>query len=179
DRRLTRRTLQSSSSGDAMNLHPTERSVLQEELRDLYEEIADLLDDDKVEALPGYFTDDCLYRVTTRENYDQGLLGAMMFCEGSAMLRDRILAIRETQVYEPRSWRHFVSGVRILRIEGDTIHARANFLITEVMSDDEPRILAVRRYVDTLARVGGGLRFKERIAVCDNHHIRRSLIMPI
>jgi hypothetical protein len=30
-----------------------------------------------------------------------------MYCDGIAMLRDRILAIRETQVYEPRSWRHF------------------------------------------------------------------------
>src|SRR6478736_4113851 len=67
--------------------------ALRNELRDLYEEIADLLDDDRVEELPRYFVDECLYRVTTRENYDQGLPGGMMFCDGIAMLRDRILAV--------------------------------------------------------------------------------------
>lgn len=149
------------------------------ELRDLYEEIADLLDDDRVEALPDYFVDACVYRVTTRENYDQGLPGGMMFCDGIAMLRDRILAIRETQVYEPRSWRHFISGVRVRDARGDVIHARANFLVTEAMSDEEPRVFMVGRYIDTLVRRDGRLRFIERLAVCDNHHVRRSLIMPL
>src|SRR4051812_39424876 len=92
------------------------QAALRHELRDLYDEVADVLDDDKVEALPEYFVDDCIYRVTTRENYDEGLPGGFMFCEGIAMLRDRILAIRETQVYEPRSWRHFITGLRILSV---------------------------------------------------------------
>src|SRR6478736_4718561 len=148
--------------------------ALRNELRDLYEEIADLLDDDRVEELPRYFVDECLYRVTTRENYDQGLPGGMMFCDGIAMLRDRILAIRETQVYEPRSWRHFISGVRVLGVDGDVIRARANFLVIESMSDEEPRVFMVGRYIDALVRRDGALRFSERLAVCDNHHVRRS-----
>ena len=94
------------------------------EIRDLYEEIGDLLDDDRVESLPDYFTDDCLYKVTSRENHDQGLPAGTIYCDGIGMLRDRILAIRETQVYEPRSWRHFISGVRVLGVDGDTF-ARA------------------------------------------------------
>jgi len=154
-------------------------AALRNELRDLYEEIADQIDDDKVEALPSYFVDDCLYKVTTRENFDQGLPGALMYCDGLAMLKDRILAIRETQVYEPRSWRHFISGVRILAVEGDVVHARANFLVTEALSDQDPAVFLVGRYVDTLVRRDGRLLLKERIAVCDNHYVRRSLIMPI
>ena len=154
-------------------------AALRNELRDLYEEIADQIDDDKVEALPSYFVDDCLYKVTTRENFDQGLPGALMYCDGLPMLKDRILAIRETQVYEPRSWRHFISGVRILGVEGDVVHARANFLVTEALSDEDPKVFLAGRYVDTLVRRDGRLRFKERIAVCDNHYVRRSLIMPV
>ena len=46
---------------------------MRHEIRDLYDEVADLLDDDRVEALPGYFVDDCVYRITTRENHDRGL----------------------------------------------------------------------------------------------------------
>ena len=154
-------------------------AALRHELRDLYEEVADQIDDDKVEALPAYFVDDCVYKVTTRENFDQGLPGALMYCDGLPMLRDRILAIRETQVYEPRSWRHFISCVRILGVEGDVVHARANFLVTEALSDEDPAVFLVGRYVDTLVRRDGRLLFKERIAVCDNHYVRRSLIMPI
>ena len=159
-----------ASQGDA---------ALRQEIRDLYEEVGDLLDDDRVESLPDYFTDDCLYKVTSRENHDQGLPAGTIYCDGIGMLRDRILAIRETQVYEPRSWRHFISGVRVLDADGDTIRARANFLLTEAMSDAEPTVFMVGRYLDTLVRRDGRLLFRERLVVCDNHHVRRSLIMPI
>ena len=152
---------------------------LQHELRDFYEEIADLLDEDRADEFPRYFTDDCLYKVISRENYDQGLPAATIFCDGNAMLRDRILAMRETQVYEPRSWRHFISGVRVLSVEGDTIKARANFLLTEAMSDMEPTLFLVGRYVDTVVRRGDKLLFRERLAVCDNHRVHRSLILPV
>jgi len=163
----------------ALRTARAEDAALRHELRDLYEEVGDLLDDDRVESLPDHFTDDCLYKVTSRENHDQGLPAGTMFCDGIGMLRDRILAIRETQVYEPRSWRHFISGVRVLDVAGDTIRARANFLLTEAMSDAEPTLFMVGRYLDTLVRRDGRLLFRERLVVCDNHHVRRSLIMPI
>jgi anthranilate 1,2-dioxygenase small subunit len=153
--------------------------ALRHRLRDLYDEVADLLDDDQVEAFPNHFVDDCLYRITSRENYDQGLPGALMYCEGIAMLRDRILALRETQVYEPRSWRHFISGVRVLGDDGTRVTARANFLVIEAMSDEEPRVFIVGRYLDVLERRGDRLLFREHVAVCDNHSIRRSLIIPV
>lgn len=153
--------------------------ALRHQLRDLYDEVADLLDDDQVEAFPNYFVEDCLYKVTSRENHDQGLPGALMYCDGAGMLRDRILAIRETQVYEPRSWRHFVSGVRVLGVDGAQVRARANFLVTEAMSDEEPRVFLVGRYLDVLERHGDRLLFREHIAVCDNYFVRRSLIIPV
>jgi len=154
-------------------------AALRAEIRDLYDEVADLLDDDRVEELPNHFTDDCLYKVISRENYDQGLPAGTIFCDGIGMLRDRIVAIRETQVYEPRSWRHFISGVRIVAQDGDAIRARANFLVTEAMSDADPTVFIVGRYDDILVRREGRLLFRQRLAVCDNHHVRRSLIMPL
>lgn len=154
-------------------------AALRHEVRDVCDEIADLLDDDRVEELPRFFVEDGLYKVTTRENHDQGLPAAMMYCDGVAMLRDRILAIRETQVYEPRAWRHFIGGVRILHVEGDAVRARANFLVTEAMSDEEPRVFLVGRYLDTFVRTPTRLLIRERIAVCDNHFVRRALIMPV
>lgn len=165
------------------NLEPaaanTDRVRLRHELRDLFEEVADLLDDDRIEEFPGYFTEDCLYKVTSRENYREGLAAGLMFCDGIGMLRDRVLALRETQIYEPRMWRHFISGVHVLQVDGDTVRARANFLVTESLSDAHPSLFLVGQYLDTVVRRGGRWLFQERIAVCDNHHIRRSLIVPV
>jgi anthranilate 1,2-dioxygenase small subunit len=153
--------------------------ALQHELRDLYEELADLLDDDRVEQMPEYFTEDCIYKVISKENYDQGLPAATLFCDGIGMLRDRILALRETQVYEPRQWRHFISGLRVVAVDKESVRARANFLVTEAMADSEPALFLVGQYLDTLVRRDGRWLFRERLAVYDNHHVRRSLIVPV
>lgn len=156
-----------------------ETTELRHELRDLYEDIADYLDDDQLEQLPNYFTDDCMYKVISKENHDEGLPHASIYCDGVGMIKDRILALRETQVYEPRALRHFISGVRVTAIAGDTIHARANFLITEATSDKEPRVLMVGRYVDMLVRREGRLLFKERLCVFDNYRVYQSLVVPV
>jgi len=156
-----------------------ETLALAAELRFLYEEIADLLDRDQIETLPGYFVEDCLYRIISRENFDQGLPAATLFCDGIRMLRDRVLALRETQVYEPRTWRHFISGVRIASITDGVIAASANVMVTEAMSDAEPTILIVGSYSDRLVRQNGQLFFVERSVIYDNYRVVRSLIAPV
>lgn len=156
-----------------------ETLALTQEVRELYEEVADLLDRDEVERLPAYFLDDCLYQVISRENHEQGLPQATIFCDGIRMLRDRIVALRETQVYEPRYWRHFISGVRILGTDKGEIRAQANVLLTEAMSDSEPTVHVVGRYVDRLVRQEGRLWFRERSVIYDNYRLVRSLIVPV
>lgn len=60
-----------------------------------------------------FFVEDCRYRVTARENYDQKLPYGLIYCINKNMLKDRVLALRQTTMYEPRSLRHFVSGIRV------------------------------------------------------------------
>jgi anthranilate 1,2-dioxygenase small subunit len=154
-------------------------SALRAELRDLYDDYASCLDEMDLDAWCGFFTDDCLYKVISFENYSQDLPLALIECRGIGMVRDRVAAIRETAVYEPRQLRHFVSGVRVDRVEGEVVAARANFLIAESLSDREPQIAMVGRYLDRLVRVGTALRFKERLCVVDNYRIRTSLVVPV
>lgn len=162
---------------------PTPRDAaffaLESAVRRLYDEISDLLDEDQVERFPGYFVEDCLYQVVSRENYAEGLPQASVYCDGLGMVRDRVIALRETQVYVPRTWRHFISGVRVTALDGGDIHVRANFLITEAMSDAEPTIFLVGQYLDVLVQEGDDLKFRQHLAVFDNHHVRRSLIVPV
>jgi anthranilate 1,2-dioxygenase small subunit len=153
--------------------------TLENAIRRLFDEVADLLDQDEVERFPEYFVDDCVYQVVSRENYAEGLPQAAIYCDGIGMVRDRVIALRETQVYVPRIWRHFISGVRITAFDGADIHVRSNFMVTEAMSDADPTMFLVGQYLDVLVQEEGGLKFKQRLAIFDNHHVRRSLIVPV
>ncbi|WP_151638168.1 MULTISPECIES: aromatic-ring-hydroxylating dioxygenase subunit beta [Noviherbaspirillum] len=156
-----------------------EHAALRADLRDFYEEYAACLDEEELERWPDFFTEDCRYRVTARENYDQKLPYGLIYCINKDMIKDRVLALRQTTMYEPRSLRHFISGVRIKRIDGDTIETQSNFTILESLSDREPVVNMVGRYIDTVVRTTDGFLFKDRDCVCDNYRVRTSLIIPV
>ncbi|MBT0134853.1 ring-hydroxylating dioxygenase subunit beta, partial [Listeria seeligeri] len=46
---------------------------LRARLRDFYDDYAYCLDEDRLEEWPDFFTEDCHYRVLSRENHDAGL----------------------------------------------------------------------------------------------------------
>ncbi|SFU09369.1 aromatic-ring-hydroxylating dioxygenase subunit beta [Paraburkholderia aspalathi] len=152
---------------------------LTREIATLYEDYAAVVDSCNLEEWPGYFTDDCLYRVIPRENYDAGLSHATIYCEGIGMVRDRAAATRDCTVYEPRYLRHFLSGVRISKIESEVIHATGSFLVIESVSDMQPYVLLVGQYVDRIVAGPDGMKFKERSCVYDNYRIFNSLVFPV
>ena len=156
----------------------SEISDIRSELRDQYDEYGAALDEGRLDDWVGYFTDDALYTVISRESYVNGLPHATVYCDGLSMIKDRANAIRETSVFEPRKLRHFISGVRIDRCD-DVIEARANFMVTEALYNAEPQILMVGEYIDSLRREGGDLKFSKRQAVYDNFRVRTALVMPV
>lgn len=157
----------------------TNVSALRAELRDFYDDYGACLDDWNLEGWVDYFTQDCHYRVISQENMQAGLPLGLIYCMNKNMLRDRVTAIRETTMYEPRMLRHFISGVRVNSVEGDVIKAQANFMITESLSDQEPTVNLVGQYQDVIVRTDAGLRLQSRDCVYDNYRIRNSLIIPV
>jgi anthranilate 1,2-dioxygenase small subunit len=156
-----------------------ELSDLKARIRDLNDDYAWVLDTQDLGAWPDFFTDDCLYQAISLENFDEDLPHATLYCDGINMVRDRSLAIRETAVFEPRAQKHFISGVRITDVIDNEIHAQANFMVTEAMSDREPRILFVGAYHDRIVDQDGTMKFRERSAVFDNYRVYTSLVIPI
>ena len=153
-------------------------SELRAELRDLYDDYASCLDDMDLDAWCGFFTDDCTYKVISFENHSEGLPLALIECRGIGMVRDRV----------PRSGRRpstsrgsCATSCRVCVVDGGRrcLAARANFLIAESLSDREPQIAIVGRYLDRLVRVGKALKFRERLCVYDNYRIRTSLVVPV
>lgn len=149
-------------------------------LEDLYAEYARLLDDGPLEDWPALFLEDCLYLAIPRENHDAGLPLATLRCESRAMLRDRVRAIRETVMYEPRYLRHHITQIRPQQRDDGTIEVTAQYSVLEVLPDDLPRVLSVGRYLDVVATApDGGLRFAEKRVVYDSVMVPNTIVYPL
>jgi len=156
------------------------RSALRAELRDLYDDYAAALDDLDFARWTSFFADDCVYRVVSQENFKEKLPLSTIACQGLGSLRDRAAAIRETTVFEPRTMRRMVSGVRVNALHEDgTIEAQANFAVFESLCDREPHLFMVGRYLDRLVRQDDRLLLRERVCVFDNYRVRTSLVYPL
>ena len=160
-------------------MNNAELAALRGRVRDLYDDYAACLDELDLDGWCGFFTDDALYQVISSENHAEGLPLALIECRGLGMIRDRVAAIRETAVFEPRALRHLVSGVRVTDAADGAIVAGASFLVIESLSDREPQIALVGRYVYRLVQVGSALKFAERRCIYDNYRIRTSLVYPV
>jgi 3-phenylpropionate/cinnamic acid dioxygenase small subunit len=156
-----------------------DRLRLHYELTELYAAYADCLDDGDLERWPEFFTEDCLYQVIPRDNFERGLPLAVMSCESRGMLRDRVAALRRTSVYAPRTLRHLVGAVRIERVAGAIIHARASYAVLQTLADEHTTVFNAGRYLDQLVREGGTLKFRQRLCVFDSVLVPGSMVFPI
>ena len=125
-----------------------------------------------------YFTDDAVYRITARENADEGLPVGLVYADSKAMIRDRAFAIKHTQMYAPRYMQHFVSNVRVIEA-GPVIKAQANYLLLQTLVDGPSTIHQAGRYYDRFVRQNGRLLIKERQCVYDTVLIANDLVMPV
>ena len=161
------------------NFRALSRRDLRLEVEELYAEYVACLDEERFEAWPEFFTDDAVYRIIPRENFERGLPIATLHCESKGYLQDRVVAIRQTSVYAPRYMRRLVSGLRILGWRGDWLEVRANYAAFETLRDELTRVFSVGRCHDKLADVGGSLKFKEKLVIFDSELIPNSLIYPL
>ncbi|HVA14325.1 MAG TPA: salicylate hydroxylase [Stellaceae bacterium] len=160
-----------------------ERRELVADVELLYTTYAEALDDGDVARWPSFFADDGpFYRITTRDNLEQGMELCLALCEGQAMLRDRAIALQKTVMYRRRFQRRITNGVRLLTfdgLEGEGVKARATFAVFEAMGDEPSKLLVCGRSSDVIVRQGSELKFKDRLCVVDCRVIPDSLIFPI
>jgi 3-phenylpropionate/cinnamic acid dioxygenase small subunit len=161
------------------NFQTMSRHDLRLELEELYADYVACLDEERFEEWPEFFTDDAIYRVMPRENFERGLPIATLHCESKGYLKDRVVAIRQTIVYAPRYMRRLVSNIRILGWQDGDLAVRANYAAFETLRDELTRVYSVGRYHDTLVDVGGNLKFKEKLVIFDSELVLNSLIYPL
>src|SRR6516165_1554438 len=99
------------------------------ELDRLYADYVHCLDADELERWPEFFIERCFYRVTSAENYEAGLPLGLIYATSRDMLKDRVSALREANIYEPQCYRHLVSSLRVRGEADAALDVEANFLV--------------------------------------------------
>jgi anthranilate 1,2-dioxygenase small subunit len=149
------------------------------ELDQLYADYVHCLDADELECWPDFFIEDCFYRITSAENYEAGLPLGLIYATSRDMLKDRVSALREANIYEPQRYRHLVSSIRIVGETAGVLDLVANFLVVRTMQDGDMTIFGAGCYVDQVRRDGDGWKFARKIVVLDSRQIDTLLAIPI
>ena len=153
---------------------------LQQRVADFYAHHSEVISDDQLEQWPELYTEDCLYKLTSRVNFDRKLPLGTILCESRGALIDRVTAIRNTMVYAPRSVIHTVSNARVVEAGADgTLVARSMFCVWQTLMDGQTHLQMVGRSFDRIVSQGNALRFRERIAVFDSELVPGSIVYPI
>jgi len=149
------------------------------EIEEVLHAYAAVLDAVDLEQWPEFFTETCFYQVIPRDNYERGLPLALIRCESKGMLKDRVMAIRDTMMYEPRYLRHLLSGIRVTSYDADEMAIEANYAVFETLLDAPTQVFNVGRYLGRLVRQGEHLKFAELHCIFDSLLVPNSLIYPI
>ena len=154
--------------------------ALHRRIEDLYADYARVLDDGPLEQWPELFAEDSLYLVIPRDNYDKGLPMAVMRCESRGMLEDRVRAVQETIMHEPRYLRHQITNISATQTAEGQINVAANYSVFEVLDGELPRVFSVGRYIDVIrATADGTLQFQEKRVVYDSVLVPNTIVYPL
>ena len=152
---------------------------IREAITDLMADFCHFLDDDRLEEWLDFFTEDCMYKVLSRENEASDLPLELLSCRNKNMLRARILSLREANIYNIHYDKHILGAVRILEEKNGDYHVQANYSLYQTNQDGVSELFSVGTYRDLVVFDRGMPIFREKIAVVDTFGIPRLLSTPI
>jgi salicylate 5-hydroxylase small subunit len=148
-------------------------------IQQLYADYASAVDSGKWNLWPDFFTEQCLYKLQPRENYERGFPLATLTLTSKGMLKDRVYGISETIFHDPYYQRHVVGAPIVRKVEDGRIYSEANYAVFRTKLDKESTVYNVGRYLDIIVATPEGLKFAERLCVYDSEMIPNSVIYPI
>ena len=139
------------------------------------------IDEDRVEQITDFMQESGRYRVKSRFNHDRELPLAVIDCKGVAQLRDRILSMRNANIYQPHHYRHMISCIQILsEPEPNVFEVRSNFLITRTMDlSGDMKIFASGQTQDLISFQSSAPQFKDRLFLYDSRVVETLMIIPL
>ena len=152
---------------------------LRQVLLALQDEYISTLDTDALELWPEMFVDDCLYEIIPKENFDLGLPAPVIHCDSKAMLRDRVVSLRNANIFQPVVYRHFISGLSFQRVGETTVEMQSSYLVINTNQLGQSLVYQTGRYHDVVVELDGRWRFRSKRAIYDTSRIQTALAIPI
>ena len=137
------------------------------------------IDNGNLEAWPDFFEENCTYKITTADNYTQGLEAGVIFANSRGMLLDRVASLREANIYERHVYRHFLGQPWIVSEDAGEVHSETSFFVARIMRDGTTDVYATGRYIDVYRLNRDTPKLRERIVVCDSSRFDTLLALPL
>ena len=153
--------------------------ALRQTLLALQDEYISTLDTDALELWPEMFVEDCLYEIIPKENVDLGLPAPVIYCDSKAMLRDRVVSLRNANIFQPVVYRHFVSGLSFETQADGSVEVKCSYLVINTSQLGQSTVYQTGRYHDVVVEIGGQWRFRSKRAIYDTSRIQTNLAIPI
>jgi salicylate 5-hydroxylase small subunit len=148
-------------------------------IQQLYADYASAVDSGQWDLWPEFFTEQCVYKLQPRENYERGFPLATLSLTSKGMLKDRVYGISETIFHDPYYQRHVVGAPIVRKVEAGRIYSEANYAVFRTKLDKDSTVFNVGRYLDIIVQTPEGLKFAERLCIYDSEMIPNSVIYPI
>lgn len=149
------------------------------DLEEFYARYAECIDGGRLQHWADFFTEPCLYRITTRRGLRLGGDEDLMRLDSTSLMRDRVVAIGQSEDFEPYAQRHLLSNFRIQEAEGDELHVHANFLVLRTREGRATELLAAGYCQDRVGRIAGRLKFRQKLYVVESDLRPESFVYPI
>jgi len=137
------------------------------------------IDDDRLEEWPGFFLDDALYEIIPRENEDMGLPVPILWCDNTAMMRDRVASLRHANIFEKPNYRHFLSAMIVTGVSDLGIALRTNYAVLNTSAEGSSSVYQTGVYRDLVIRTEAGWRFRQKRVIYDTSRVQTLLAYPI
>lgn len=157
----------------------TDEMTLWFELHILQDQYINTLDNDRLEIWPTLFTEDCLYEIVPKENADMGLPIGVIFCDNQKMLRDRVVSLRNANIFEEHSYRHMTSGLCVVAQRDGVIETESNYVVIQTRTNGESNVFQAGKYCDKVVRTAEGLRYQSKRVIYDTSRVQTLLATPI
>jgi anthranilate 1,2-dioxygenase small subunit len=162
-----------------MNVTVSQEQTIQAGARQLLAAYTYVLDEGPLTDWPTFFTEACLYRITTRQNEERNMPLSIMLCDNHAMLYDRVEAVEKANIFEPHYYRHVLSDSRPLRSTADSLWMETSFICVRTMLDGRMSLFAAGKYVDEIVMDGDRWLFRSKTVVLDSSQVDTLIAKPL
>lgn len=153
--------------------------ILRLEIQALLDSYVDAIDNDRLEFWPGFFVEDCLYEIIPKENEDAGLPAPVMRCENQRMLRDRIISLRNANIFSPQTYRHFLSGLMVGEMGSEGVTFTSNYLVINSSQAGQSLVYQTGCYQGRVVSTPEGWRLASLRCIFDTSRVQTLLALPI